>query len=98
MVNFRRALTADNQTVDFLPSAKRKGRPTKEGALTNAQRQQLFRERKKAKFLDDADAFTTWTNQQLQDCMIGQTKLAVQCWLEYGRRRGWVAVDMHVMR
>lgn len=27
-----------------------------------------------------------------------KTKLAVQCWLEYGRRRSWVPADMHVMR
>ncbi|QOZ84249.1 MULTISPECIES: H-NS histone family protein [Chromobacterium] len=37
----------DSATLELIPAAKKRGRPASANALTNAQRQRLFRERKK---------------------------------------------------
>lgn len=82
-----------------LPGIPRKrGRPEKPDALSNSERQKLYRERKKLKFKDDVDAFAAWDDQQLLTTAATKTKLAIQCWIEYGRRRGWVADDLHLKR
>lgn len=79
-----------------IPATKRRGRPKKENAATNAQRQSRYREKKRWEKIVEreraSDTFAGESEEKIVEWMLqaGKNKLGKMAWMEYGRRMKWI--------